>query len=132
MDNKIKHLEMIQNIINRMATNSFLVKGWCVTLVAALFALSSGSGNLRFTILAYFPTIMFWTLDGYYLWQERLFRGLYDYVREKEEEKVDFSMNIFPVLSKTSSWLATVFSKTLLVFYGTLALAVLITVIVAR
>lgn len=41
MENKLKHLEMIQGIINRMASNSFALKGWSVTLVAGIFALSS-------------------------------------------------------------------------------------------
>ena len=31
MDNKIKHLEMIEAIIERMANNSFLLKGWAIT-----------------------------------------------------------------------------------------------------
>jgi len=34
MENKVKHLEMIQAVIARMATNSFMFKGWAVTLVA--------------------------------------------------------------------------------------------------
>ena len=41
MDKKIKHLEMIQGVINRMASNSFLLKGWTVVLVSALFALAA-------------------------------------------------------------------------------------------
>lgn len=32
MDNKLKHLELIQGVINRMASNSFKLKGWAVTL----------------------------------------------------------------------------------------------------
>lgn len=37
----LKHLEFIQYIINRMAKNSFLLKGWTVTIVAAFFALAA-------------------------------------------------------------------------------------------
>ena len=40
-DKKLKHLEFVQNVITRMNTNSFLIKGWSVTLVAAIFALSA-------------------------------------------------------------------------------------------
>jgi len=32
---------MIQAVINRMASNSFLLKGWTVMLVSALFALAA-------------------------------------------------------------------------------------------
>ena len=39
MNNKHKHLELIQGVINRLSTNSFLLKGWSVVLVSALFAL---------------------------------------------------------------------------------------------
>ena len=35
MESKIAHLEMVQAVITRMAGNSFLIKGWSVTLVAA-------------------------------------------------------------------------------------------------
>ena len=36
-----KHLEFVQSTISRMASNSFLLKGWSVTLAAGLFALSA-------------------------------------------------------------------------------------------
>ena len=42
---EIAHLQMIQAVITRMASNSFLIKGWSVTLVAALFALAAANTN---------------------------------------------------------------------------------------
>jgi hypothetical protein len=71
MENKRAHLEMIQGVINRMAGNSFLLKGWTITLVAALFALAQKESNPMFMYLAYFPSTVFWALDAYYLRQER-------------------------------------------------------------
>ena len=85
MENKLKHLEMIQGIINRMASNSFALKGWSVTLVAGIFALSSKDANEIYFLIAYI---------AYYLLQERLFRSLYGKVRRLSEEKIDFDMNI--------------------------------------
>ena len=73
MESKTKHLEMIQGVINRLSTNSFLLKGWSVVLVSALFALSAGDSNPAFIFLAYIPTLVFWGLDGYFLWEERKF-----------------------------------------------------------
>ena len=32
--------------------------------------------------------ILFWGLDGYFLWQERLFRALYDHVRQLPESEI--------------------------------------------
>lgn len=41
MEKKFKHLDLIQGIINRMASNSFMLKGWAVTLMVGIFALAS-------------------------------------------------------------------------------------------
>ena len=87
MSNKQAHLEMIQGVVNRLSHNSFLLKGWSVILVSALFALAAKDSQLLFVYLAYFPAISFWCLDGYFLRQERLFRKLYDHVRGTEESQ---------------------------------------------
>ena len=70
MENKRKHLELIQGVINRLSTNSFLLKGWSVVLVSALFALSASDSRPAFVLLAYIPASIFWGLDGFFLWQE--------------------------------------------------------------
>src|SRR2546425_9714632 len=119
MDKKHAHLEMIQGVVNRLSTNSFLLKGWTVVLVSALFALAGGAGKAYFVYLAFFPAIAFWVLDAYFLWQERLFRALYDHVRKLEEEDVDFSMDTSIVKGKVKSWVNVIFSMTLLIFHGT-------------
>jgi len=75
---EMKHLEFIQNIITRMNTNSFQIKGWTVTLVSALLALFASTKNDYFVLAAIFPAVVLWLLDSYYLMQERKFRGLYD------------------------------------------------------
>ena len=59
MDKTIAHLGFIQAVITRMGTNSFLLKGWSITLVAAIFALSAKDADHRFVLLAYFPVIVF-------------------------------------------------------------------------
>ena len=38
------------------------------------------------------PLLVFWILDAYYLWQERLFRAVYDSIRQKSEDEIDFEM----------------------------------------
>jgi hypothetical protein len=121
---------MIQAIINRMSVNSFLLKGWSIVLVSALFALAAGNSQRLFVYLAYFPAVAFWILDGYYLWQERLFRKLYDRVRTIAESDVDFSMDTSPVRTDDSGWFAVVFSKTLLIFHGTVFGSILIVMLV--
>ncbi|KKR80821.1 MAG: hypothetical protein UU73_C0002G0195 [Candidatus Daviesbacteria bacterium GW2011_GWA1_41_61] len=118
MENKRKHLEFIQGVINKMAGNSFFLKGWAITLIAALFALSAKDANPKYIFIAYFPVIMFWVLDGYFLSQERLFRDLYDDVRKLDEKEIDFSMDTRKYKkNKRNSWLSSMSSLTLLWFY---------------
>ena len=93
MEPKLKHLEFIQGVVNRLASDSFRLKGWAVVLVAALFVLLVGHGRIELAAIGIVPVLLFWGLDGYFLWQERLFRALYDHVRELEDGEVDFSMN---------------------------------------
>lgn len=77
-EEKIKHLEFIQNVITRMNTNSFQIKGWNVTIVSAILAIFASTKNIYFLLSAIFPSVIFWFLDTYYLMQERKFRGLYN------------------------------------------------------
>ena len=126
MESKIKHLEMIQGVINRLSTNSFLLKGWSVVLVSALFALSAGDTNPAFIFLAYIPALVFWGLDGYFLWEERKFRKLYDRVRTLDEPAIDFSMDTTPVKAEAGNWWNATWSKTLIPFHGVLILAIIV------
>lgn len=130
MEAKFKHLEMIQGIINRMAGNSFLLKGWSVTLISALFALAAKDSNQFFLYLSYFPCVAFWSLDGYFLWQERMYRKLYQKVTLMTPESIDFDMNATKFQDKVDSWFSTCFSVTLRLFHGViLGVIVLITLI---
>ena len=118
---KIKHLELIQGVINRLAANSFRIKGWAVILVSALLALLIRENQAGLAWVGFVPVLIFWGLDGYFLWQERLFRDLYDHVRLLQEDHIDFSMNA-SVFAR--SWWRATFSITLYPFYIALAIAV--------
>lgn len=124
MDHKINHLEMIQGVISRMAGNSFSLKGWAVTLVAGIFALSSKDTDKLYFLVAYIPIIAFWGLDAYYLLQERLYRTLYNKVRKLPENEINFDMDTslpeFHVNKNTYG--SCLVSKTILWFYLPLAL----------
>lgn len=92
-ESKIKHLEFIQLTITRMNVNSFLVKGWLVTLVAAIFILSQKETNAIFLWFAPFASILFWIMDATFVCKEREYRELYDVVRKKGMDQIDFSMD---------------------------------------
>jgi hypothetical protein len=127
MEKKLAHLNLIQTVITRMASNSFLLKGWSVTLVSALFALAAKDTNPALVLIAYLPGVVFWALDGYFLWEETLFRRLYDEVRGLAEDQIDFSMSTAG-LADLPRWLPRTFSKTLVPFHGSIiATIVLVT-----
>lgn len=127
MENKQKHLEFIQKTIDRMASNLFFLRGWTITLITALFALFVKDANPNYIFIAYFPVIIFWILDGYFLSQERLFRALYNRVRKLDEKEIDFSMNTDDYKrDKKNSWAHSMFSVTLLFFYLPLVIIILL------
>ena len=131
--NKHKHLEFIQAAINRMAGNLFLLKGWTVTLIAALFALAAKDANQLYILVAYFPLFIFWLLDGYFLSQERKFRALYDHVRKLDESVIDFSMDTRSFQGDCrNSWFGAMCSRTLVVYYVGLALIMVVLMFVVR
>ena len=123
MEAKLKHLEFIQGVINRLAADSFRMKGWSVALAAALFVLLARGENSKFAPMALVPVLIFWGLDGYFLWRGRLFRALYDHVRLLEENEIDFSMDA-DKFRREYTWLGATFSRTLIGFYAAALLMV--------
>lgn len=117
MEKKLKHLEFLQSAINRLANNSFLLKAWGVTLLIGIFTFTTKELNDRFSLIGFILIIFFWLLDGYFLWQERMFRALYDHVRKLDKEEIDFSMDTTAFYATVSSWIESIFSFSLLVFY---------------
>lgn len=114
-DRVVTHLQMIQEIINRLSGNSFLLKGWYITIVGTLSAFAVQSKNPLYFSLAAFLAIPFWFLDAYYLRLERLYRKLYDDVRV--QPSTDFSMNTKVFVPGVHSWLRVMGSKTQWPFY---------------
>lgn len=118
MENKHKHLEFIQNVITRINSNSFLIKGWTITLVSALFALAAKDANVNYVLITYIVIPVFWVLDGFYISRERQYRDLYAEVAAKDESVIDFSMDASGFNKGNRTWLAGIFSQTLIPFYG--------------
>lgn len=132
MDEKIAHLGFIQAVITRMGTNSFLLKGWSVTLVAAMFALAPREADKHFLLLAYFPIIVFWVLDGFFLHQEKLFRKLYEEVANGVVSSKVFTMDTSVVCGEVPNELCTMFSKTIWPFHGTIVAIVILAMFVFK
>lgn len=78
-----QHLQMQQDIINRMATNSSNCKLWLITIVSAFTALQITNDDISgYGWLVPILCIMFWFLDSYYI-------GLEKVHRRKEKEFVN-------------------------------------------
>jgi hypothetical protein len=119
MERKLKHLEFIQAAISRMSTNSFLFKGWAITIAAALSAFATIETKTALLIIAVISTAMFWALDGYYLWLERCFIRLHNEDALKNEADIDFSMRIEKAQA-FCRWLKACWRPHLWIFYGTI------------
>ncbi|MGW0825744.1 hypothetical protein [Streptomyces sp. NPDC002845] len=126
---RVKHLEFIQAVITRMSGNSFLIKGWALTLAAALFAVSADRRSWAVAVSGLVPLACFWFLDGFFLRQEKLFRLLYEDVRRPDHPVEVFSMNVQPYAGRVRPLEAT-FSHTLTLFYGALLLTDVLLVVV--
>ena len=126
-----KHLELIQAVVARLAVNSFSTKAWSIGLITALLSVAARTSELRFALLALLPALCFWALDAYYLWQERLFRQLYDTVRKDLLTKASppriepYSMDVAPLAGEVESWAATLLAGVVIAVHGPVLVAVL-------
>lgn len=131
-DNLHVHLQMIQGIVTRLGHNSFLLKGWSVILVAALLAFAANTSEALILLVTLVPILAFWGLDGYYLWQERRYRTLYNHVRTLDVDDLAYDLNVKASPSTQSvRWLPAVFSRTLIGFYGTILVTLVVIMIVS-
>ena len=132
-----KEIDLIQSCISRMAQNSFIVKGWMITLLTVIIALLPKTFDIRLLcILGIVITSCFWYLDGFFLKTEKLYRWKYEWVIKNRYESDDFFYDLNPYNNKT--WIknnndqktepyivSIMFSKTLLPMYLPLVLAVI-------
>jgi len=130
---KIHYLDMIQDVIKRMENNSFVLKGWAVTLIAGVFALISKDAKISYFIIPYMPVLLFWILDSYYLQLERKYRALYKAAIKKNSSEIDFNLDV-----PKSSWedkttyLQSLISKTEIIFYLSSGLLAAIVIIILK
>jgi hypothetical protein len=88
-------------VVTRANVNSFQLKGWTVTIVAALAALSAGDAKPQFAWIAAAAVVFFWLLDAYYFRLERSYRGLYDHLRVMTDEAIDHLNLPYSMLPKS-------------------------------
>ena len=121
----LKEIELIQDIIKRMAFNSFMIKGWAITLVVVALLLKGTNYQVW---IAFIPLLVFWFLDANFLWQERLYRKLYEWVvnNRLNTDEYLFDMNAYRFKDTVQSRIRIMFSITLGWFYGSIAILVIV------
>lgn len=112
-----------------MNANSFQVKTWTVSIIVALAALAVNSKNYMYILISVVPTILFWTLDSYYLQQERKFRGLY-----KDVVLGNVPLYLMPINRYREGiyqFRSAFFSNSIINFYGAILASILLATFIA-
>lgn len=123
-ETRIRYLEVIQSIIKRLSNTSFILKGWAVSLVSALMALSTNDTDKRYVMIAYLPIAVFWFLDAYFLMMERQFRKLFQKNSDLTIPLANFSIN--REKGTFSDFAKAFFSITIVLTYASLIFVTLI------
>jgi hypothetical protein len=122
-DYRIKHLELIQAVITRLASYQFLLRGWALTVAGVFLGFAVNNKEWRLALVSLAPTVTFWGLDMYFLRNERLFRALFKRVREFDVRIEPFFMAATDakfekmVTKEEKSWSRTFRRPALLFFY---------------
>lgn len=126
-----KEIDLIQSCITRMAQNSFVVKGWLITLVTVVLTLLPENVNTRgVCVIVLLATLCFWYLDAFFLRLERLYRWKYEWIIVNRKKTDEFYYDMNPMNSdmwilpksgiplKAPSVIRIMFTKSLLPLYG--------------
>ncbi|HPE61343.1 MAG TPA: hypothetical protein PLB10_13495 [Thiolinea sp.] len=69
----LRHIDLYQDLIKRMASNSAECKKWAIGLVSAILILVAEKGIGQAAALVIVPVVLFCFLDAYYLALEKQF-----------------------------------------------------------
>lgn len=125
------HLGILQNVIQRMASNSSQCKTWCITIVSAILVIVANKDKPDFAWIALLPSILFLSLDVYYLTLEKSFRASYNKFVDKIHDGSLSTSDLYSVESTGSIYehlLNALKSFSILGFYPGL----IVLVVVAR
>ena len=123
----VSALGYIQDIIKRMASNSFYIKGWSLSLSAIVIALIPKMGSAEsvslhsvmwVTGLSVVLVLIFSLLDAYYLQQERIFRNEYNRkVSDIIDDDVKDSLKIISLHEVKTCFCSVYFTISIVPYY---------------
>jgi hypothetical protein len=130
-DLRVKHLEMVQAVVVRMATFGPSFKSYCVTLTTAIGGFAITLQRPVVALLALLPVTAFALADAQYLRVERRFRALFDRLRAENWEKIpSFELNLKN--APAIGYWGVLCSWSIVSFYAPLAIGVVVVVLIAR
>lgn len=127
-----QHLAFIQNNISRMNQCSFQIKGWTITIVAALLAVfaatfnNEGLGNNWYIFIAIGPTLFFWFLDSYYLSLEKKFVDMYNDAINENSKVIKFEIPIEKYNGCKYCVIKQMFSTSEIFLYGSIIVSLIV------
>ncbi len=124
------HLGILQNIIQRMASNSASMKASCITLVSAILVIVADKEKPNYAFIAIVPTLLFMLLDVYYLSLEKGFKKSYKEFIKKNNEKILNISDLYgvkPSGEKTELFYKSIKSFSIWFFYISLIIMIVLT-----
>lgn len=118
---KIKHLEFVQSIITRMASESATIKRYALAATAVVNSTAAATDTWYLAMVGAPLLLVFWLLDGQYLALERRYRALYDTVR-LPDSAADLTLQIPAEIAKRHSLGSSVFGWSVWSLYTSLML----------
>jgi len=122
---RIKHLEMLQSLITRMAGYGASFKSYCITVATTVIGFGFTLHRPLVSALAILPILAFAFADAQYLRIERRFRGVFNAVRAESWETIP-SFEISLERAPTERFGSAATSWSILGFYAPLAIVVLL------
>ena len=113
---RMKHLELLQNVVTRMGNNSASLKNFCMTLIAGIIGLAAAVQKPEALLYTIPIVLIFAVLDANYLKLERAFRSQYNVVRkQKLDKEPDFLIETG--WGKSHKWHQSLWSWSVFWFY---------------
>ena len=125
-----KEIDLLQKCIDKASNNSFVVKGWAITLLTVVLALFPEKVNYWFlAIIISGATVAFWYLDAFFLRVDKLYRWKYEWVIKNRPSNQQDLYNLDPYYEemlgndkdgkkrKVPRIIFVMFTPTLLAFY---------------
>lgn len=130
-----KEIDLIQSCIERMARNSFMIKGWALTILAGFIAFLQDSVLTSPWLVIcgiIIPILGFWYIDAYFLHTEKCYRKLYNWTitnRKIGNRELQYNLDPSRFKKECGSIFKVFISPTLSVFFGIPILVMIIIVI---